>query len=124
MQRPCNAKIVATLGPASADRAIIESFVRAGADVFRLNFSHGTHADHKQRHAVFKSEQRDGFVGGRRPAEEIDEQAALAGVLVGERGQDPVLVQHFLNSLEVAVLGQHLPQPPRRVPVAGIGPSP
>ncbi len=42
MQRPCNAKIVATLGPASADRATIEALVRAGADVFRLNFSHGT----------------------------------------------------------------------------------
>ena len=49
MQRPCNAKIVATLGPASADRATIEALVRAGADVFRLNFSHGTHADHKRR---------------------------------------------------------------------------
>ncbi len=44
-----NAKIVATLGPASADRATIEALVHAGADVFRLNFSHGTHADHKQR---------------------------------------------------------------------------
>ena len=43
MNRPCNAKIVATLGPASADRATIEALVRAGADVFRLNFSHGTH---------------------------------------------------------------------------------
>jgi len=42
MKRPCNAKIVATLGPASADRATIEALVRAGADVFRLNFSHGT----------------------------------------------------------------------------------
>ena len=49
MQRRCNAKIVATLGPASADRATIEALVAAGADVFRLNFSHGTHADHKQR---------------------------------------------------------------------------
>ena len=49
MKRPCHAKIVATLGPASADRATIEALVRAGADVFRLNFSHGTHADHKQR---------------------------------------------------------------------------
>jgi pyruvate kinase len=45
MQRPCNAKIVATLGPASADRATIEALVRAGADVFRLNFSHGAHAE-------------------------------------------------------------------------------
>ena len=34
------------LGPASADRATIEALFRAGADVFRLNFSHGTHDDH------------------------------------------------------------------------------
>lgn len=49
MPHPCHAKIVATLGPASADRATIEALVHAGADVFRLNFSHGTHADHKAR---------------------------------------------------------------------------
>ncbi|HET9643439.1 MAG TPA: pyruvate kinase [Burkholderiaceae bacterium] len=49
MQRLSNAKIVATLGPASGDCATIEALVRAGADVFRLNFSHGTQADHRQR---------------------------------------------------------------------------
>lgn len=49
MHRNRNAKIVATLGPASADRATIQALFEAGADVFRLNFSHGTHADHKQR---------------------------------------------------------------------------
>ncbi|MEY4751020.1 MAG: pyruvate kinase [Pseudomonadota bacterium] len=55
MQRPCNAKIVATLGPASADRATIEALVHAGADVFRLNFSHGSHADHRARLALIRS---------------------------------------------------------------------
>jgi pyruvate kinase len=59
MKRPCNAKIVATLGPASADRATIEALVRAGADVFRLNFSHGTHADHKQRLDLIRSIESD-----------------------------------------------------------------
>ena len=59
MKRPCNAKIVATLGPASADRATIEAMVRAGADVFRLNFSHGTHADHKQRLELIRSIEAD-----------------------------------------------------------------
>src|SRR5512145_2557429 len=59
MQHPCNAKIVATLGPASADRATIEALVRAGADVFRLNFSHGTHADHQQRLALIRSIEAD-----------------------------------------------------------------
>ena len=59
MPLPCNAKIVATLGPASADRATIESLVRAGADVFRLNFSHGTHADHQQRLELIRSIEAD-----------------------------------------------------------------
>jgi pyruvate kinase len=40
-------KIVATIGPASNDPAILESLMRAGADVFRLNMSHGEHADHR-----------------------------------------------------------------------------
>lgn len=59
MQRPCNAKIVATLGPASSDRGTIEALVRAGADVFRLNFSHGTHADHKVRLDTIRSIEND-----------------------------------------------------------------
>ena len=59
MQRLSNAKIVATLGPASGDRATIEALVRAGADVFRLNFSHGTHADHKQRLELIRSIEAD-----------------------------------------------------------------
>ncbi len=59
MNRPCNAKILATLGPASADRATIEALVNAGADVFRLNFSHGTHADHQQRLALIRSIEAD-----------------------------------------------------------------
>ncbi len=59
MKRPCNAKIVATLGPASADRATVEALIRAGADVFRLNFSHGTHADHKQRLDLIRSIEAD-----------------------------------------------------------------
>jgi pyruvate kinase len=42
-------KIVATLGPASSKPAVIEALARAGADVFRLNFSHGTHTQQHQR---------------------------------------------------------------------------
>ena len=39
-------KIVATLGPASRDPATLRALLRAGVDVVRLNFSHGTHAEH------------------------------------------------------------------------------
>lgn len=39
-------KLVCTLGPASATPKMVEGLVRAGASVFRLNFSHGTPADH------------------------------------------------------------------------------
>ena len=47
-------KIVATLGPASSDPAILERMVRAGVDVVRLNFSHGTAHDHEQRAALVR----------------------------------------------------------------------
>jgi pyruvate kinase len=39
-------KIVATVGPASSDPLIIKEMIEAGVDVFRLNFSHGTHEVH------------------------------------------------------------------------------
>src|SRR5881392_3796941 len=47
-------KIVATLGPASSDPAILERMIRAGVDVVRLNFSHGTAADHEKRATLVK----------------------------------------------------------------------
>jgi pyruvate kinase len=47
-------KIVATLGPASTSPQVIESLFRAGVDVFRLNFSHGDHADHAARLAIIR----------------------------------------------------------------------
>ncbi len=40
-------KIVATVGPASSDPRVMKQMVEAGADVFRLNFSHGTHDEHR-----------------------------------------------------------------------------
>ncbi|MFZ6777722.1 pyruvate kinase [Undibacterium sp. Ji83W] len=49
MNRSRKAKIVATLGPASNSREMIKALFEAGADVFRFNFSHGSHADHQQR---------------------------------------------------------------------------
>src|SRR3984893_2344711 len=42
-------KIVAPLGPATDDPAVLSDIVRAGVDVVRLNFSHGAVADHARR---------------------------------------------------------------------------
>jgi pyruvate kinase len=49
MHRDRFTKIVATLGPATSSPERLRALFDAGADVFRLNFSHGTHEDHKQR---------------------------------------------------------------------------
>jgi pyruvate kinase len=53
-QQQCRAKIVATLGPASSSPDVIRALFTAGADVFRLNFSHGSHEEHAQRYAVIR----------------------------------------------------------------------
>jgi pyruvate kinase len=46
LRRRRRTKIVATLGPASSSPEVLSRLFHAGADVFRLNFSHGTHDDH------------------------------------------------------------------------------
>ena len=48
-------KIVATIGPASEDAAVFEQLCLAGINVARLNFSHGTHAEHKGKIDMIKS---------------------------------------------------------------------
>jgi pyruvate kinase len=54
-------KIVATLGPATDDPAVLEDLILAGADVFRINFSHGTAADQAKRvETVRRVEQKVG----------------------------------------------------------------
>ncbi len=40
-------RVVATLGPASFDEEILKKLITTGVDVFRLNFSHGSHESHK-----------------------------------------------------------------------------
>src|SRR6202020_2006816 len=54
LRRRRRTKIIATLGPASATPEILTRLFQAGADVFRLNFSHGTHDDHAKRFAMIR----------------------------------------------------------------------
>ncbi|HEV8034438.1 pyruvate kinase [Yoonia sp.] len=59
MRRHRNVKIVATLGPASNDYEMIRALHEAGADVFRLNMSHGDHEEIKARHAIIRQVEKD-----------------------------------------------------------------
>ena len=54
MRRRRRTKIIATLGPASSSLEVMTRLFQAGADVFRLNFSHGTHEDHAVRFAMIR----------------------------------------------------------------------
>ncbi|MBV8621990.1 MAG: pyruvate kinase [Herbaspirillum sp.] len=59
MRRQRQAKIVATLGPASATPEMIRALFEAGADVFRFNFSHGSHADHHARYQIVRQVEQE-----------------------------------------------------------------
>ena len=71
---PRSTKIVATLGPASSDPEVLERLLRAGVDVVRLNFSHGTAQDHIDRAALV-----------RRVAERVGKPVALMADLQGPK---------------------------------------
>ena len=55
MRRERNVKIVATLGPASDTPEMIKKLHETGADVFRLNMSHGSHEEIRKKHAMIRA---------------------------------------------------------------------
>jgi pyruvate kinase len=59
MRRHRNVKIVATLGPASSSYEMIRALHEAGADVFRLNMSHGSHPEIAARHEIIRKVEKD-----------------------------------------------------------------
>lgn len=59
MKRNRHVKIVATLGPASNSYDMIRKLHEAGADVFRLNMSHGSHDEIRVRHAMIRKVEAD-----------------------------------------------------------------
>ncbi|MHB0948788.1 MAG: pyruvate kinase [Gemmatimonadaceae bacterium] len=78
-------KIVCTLGPSSSTRDQLRNLIEAGLNVARLNFSHGTHADHAERIATI-----------RQLSEELQKPIAILGDLQGPRiriGDLPAPVQ-------------------------------
>jgi pyruvate kinase len=75
-----HSKIVCTIGPASCAPKIIERLLRAGMDVARLNFSHGSHEDHAQNIATL-----------RKLALELDKPIAIMADLQGPKIRTGVL---------------------------------
>jgi len=78
-------KIVATLGPASSDPALLEAMIRAGVNVVRLNFSHGTAQDHIDRATLVRE-------AAQRAGREVGIMADLQGpkIRVGKFAQGKI----------------------------------
>ena len=83
-------KIVATLGPASSDPEVLERLLRAGVDVVRLNFSHGTAQDHIARAQLV-----------RETAERVGKPVALMADLQGPK----IRVGKFVEGMVMLVAG-------------------
>ena len=80
-------KIVATLGPASSDPDLLEQMIRAGVNVVRLNFSHGTAQDHIKRAGLVRE-------AAQRAGREVAIMADLQGpkIRVGKFAQGRVML--------------------------------
>ena len=91
MRRLRNTKIVATLGPASNDYETIRALHEAGADVFRLNMSHGSHDEIRERHRIIRQIERD-----------LDSPIAILADLQGPK----LRVGAFRNGSEELEVGQ------------------
>ena len=81
-------KIVATLGPASSDPALLEEMIRAGVNVVRLNFSHGKAEDHSERARLVRA-------AADRAGREVAIMADLQGpkIRVGKFAEGKVLLE-------------------------------
>jgi pyruvate kinase len=82
------AKIVATIGPASDSEQVLESLIKAGMNVARLNFSHGTHEQHAARVATI-----------RKVAEKLDMPVGILQDLQGPK----IRVGRLTTSLQLSV---------------------
>ena len=92
------AKIVATLGPATDDLAIVQKLIKAGLNVARLNMSHGDHSDHKKRLDLVRT-------AAKLEGKEIAVLADLQGpkIRVGTFGNGPVSLvngQNFIITID------------------------
>ena len=114
----CATKIIATLGPATSEVAVLRSLLRAGMTVARLNFSHGTYTHHEQLLNAARQAQR--------------EEGAPLAILLDLRGPEVrTLNQTSLHLTEGAIIRlrigapsaaarHHPPSPAEVLPIGGI----
>ena len=91
MRRQRNIKIVATLGPSSSDYETIKALHLSGADVFRLNMSHGSHDEIAKRHQIIRQIET-----------ELDSPIAILADLQGPK----LRVGEFENGVEELIVGE------------------
>jgi pyruvate kinase len=106
-------KIVTTIGPATGTEEAMTELIRAGADVFRLNFSHGTRDEHAERIALARS-------AARATGKEIGLLGDLPGpkLRLGEMGPGVVDVE---TGAEVTLTTENTTGSPARLPVSWEG---
>jgi pyruvate kinase len=106
-------KIVATLGPSSSDSAVIRELIIAGVNVFRLNFSHGSHDSHQRLIEIIREQ-----------SEQLGEPIAILQDLCGPkirvsalpknesmslvRGQEVEIVEHHSGEVAERQIGVSL----------------
>ena len=101
-------KIVATLGPASDSEAGIRALIQAGANVFRLNMSHGDHRSHARTHARV-----------RKIATELDQPVAIMADLCGPKirvGTFPGGGIELINGEQVTITVRRVEGAPGLIP--------
>ena len=91
MRRRRDAKIIATLGPSSRDEETIGRLFDAGIDVFRLNFSHGSHEDHARTSSIIR---------------EIESERGRAICVLADLQGPKLRVGSFANGSEMLVPGE------------------
>src|SRR5229473_99404 len=109
------AKIICTIGPASESPSVLDGLIRAGMDVARLNFSHGTHEEHGRRIELI-----------RRLAKKLNRPVAILQDIQGpklrlgtfEGGRSTVRAgqQVTLTTRQVIGSGSVIPTPVRSLP--------
>ena len=95
------AKIICTLGPSSSDYSMILSMAKAGMDIARLNFSHGTHDDHRHRIQLI-----------RKVSKELDKPVSILQDLQGPK----IRIGTFADGPIILQKGQKFTLTTRKVP--------